>query len=604
MKNLFHNAFNIGFKQFLTLNHILRNNSVENLPKLDFHIKNDKNNKNIKIFSENSKNLNNSNKSDKSNISNIQEMDNKQNNNSILHNDNDNSDNRDKISIKIKNEINNPNSDELLNFNKQKIEEKKLPSENKFEFEFDLNKLIDKEHKLEIITDKSKIPSSSLSRGYNVSKLGISIFTSAFGNNLINKITGSNKENKSIKDFVLSESNSEKISKTLRKMRGAALKFGQILSTFEDVIIPEPLLKALEKARKEANAMPHSQLLNTLSEDLGEDWEKKFIKFDKEPFASASIGQVHKAEVKDIGEVAVKIQFPGVAQSVDSDLKSIKNLFSTLNIVPKGLFIDKLVDNLGKELKDECDYQIEANKQKRYRIMVENCDDLKEVFYVPKVIDELTNKNIITAEFIKGLHLDQISHFPQEIKDYIGEKLLLLCLKELFHYKFMQTDPNPANFYIFRDNTNKFGIRIGLIDFGAAREYSDSFIDIYSKIIYYGSKSDRSNVIKYSIELGFLTGLENEIMLDAHCRSVFAIAAPFKVDENDVFDFGNQNITSVIYKDIPVMLKNRLTSPPSEIYSLHRRLSGTYLSCIEMKSKVRSGKIFKEVFNNLQNKKI
>lgn len=456
--------------------------------------------------------------------------------------------------------------------------------------------------------NESVVPASSLSRAARFSWLGLSMLSSATTSTIKSKIM--NEENTSFKSHLINDKNSDRLSKTLCKMRGAALKFGQILSTFEDIVIPEPLRSALEKARQEANAMPKHQLLKTLSDDLGDNWESKFETFEIEPFAAASIGQVHFARIKNnnlILPVAVKIQFPGVAQSIESDLNNIKRVFKYLNIIPKGMYIDKLIDNLGTEIKEECDYFLEMDRQEHYKNLIANDKHLNKIFVVPEVYRDLSNNNIITSSFLHGVNVDELDNESQEVKDFVGEKLLELCLREIFIFKFMQTDPNPANFFLLKDPATQVNyaknVKIGLLDFGAARDYKENFIKTYMNIVYNGTYFNKEKVIKFSQDLGFLTGFESEIMLNAHANSLFAIAEPFSqmVDNiNQIFDFGNQKVTSRIYKELPIMLKHRLTSPPTEIYSLHRRLSGAYLMCIKLKSRVKSHLLFKNIIKEFE----
>ena len=165
----------------------------------------------------------------------------------------------------------------------------------------------------------------------------------------------------------MNETNAERLSRTLCKLRGATLKFGQILSTFEDVIIPAPLRVAFEKARSEADIMPKSQLLKILKNEFGRNWKDKFLEFDINPFAAASIGQVHKVILPNNIIAALKIQYPGVALSIDSDLNNLKKIFEYFKVFPKGLYINELVKNLGNELRMECDYKQEAVKQNKFR---------------------------------------------------------------------------------------------------------------------------------------------------------------------------------------------------------------------------------------------
>ena len=207
--------------------------------------------------------------------------------------------------------------------------------------------------------------------------------------------------------------------------------------------MPEPIKQALEKARAEANIMPKSQLKKILRKEYGENWKEKFSQFDENPFAAASIGQVHYA-LSNTGErMAIKIQYPGVAQSIDSDLNNLKNLFNLFKIFPKGLYIDDLIKNLGNELRMECNYIEEAQKQMDFKQMFGN----DPFFFVPEVKKEFCTDLILASQFVDGDNVDELDDFPQETRDKIGGKILELCLRELFEFNYMQTDPNPANFF-------------------------------------------------------------------------------------------------------------------------------------------------------------
>jgi aarF domain-containing kinase len=369
-----------------------------------------------------------------------------------------------------------------------------------------------------------------------------------------------------------------------------------LFSTFEDVVIPEPIRSALEKARAEADIMPHSQLIKILKAEYGKNWKHKFLEFDEEPFAAASIGQVHKAILLDNQKVAIKIQYPGVAESIDSDLNNLKRVFEYFKVFPKGLYIDSLIKNLGNELRMECNYIEEAEKQTLFKEMLKG----DSFFYVPRIINNYSTKLILCSEFIDGVSVDDLISYPQEIRDLVGSKILELCLRELFEFNFMQTDPNPANFYYDMKNN-----KLNLIDFGAARRYEKSFVDTYMKIVYSSSINDIDTVLQASQKLGFLTGMESKIMLDSHAQSTLAIAEPFNPNnKEELFDFGNQNITKRIYKHLPTMLKHRLKAPPTEIYSLHRKLSGAYLICIKLKAKVNSKKMFLELYDKFYKNRI
>ena len=167
----------------------------------------------------------------------------------------------------------------------------------------------------------------------------------------------------------------------------------------EDNLVPKVISKALESAQKSADIMPQSQLYQMMSRELGIDWQEKFESFDIQPLAAASIGQVHKARTREQIDVAVKIQYPGVARSIDSDINNVKRLLLYPNILPRSLFMDDILKHIRAELLEECDYGIEAKKQIDFRALVQGY----EGFYVPEIFPELSTKRVLTQEFVEGV---------------------------------------------------------------------------------------------------------------------------------------------------------------------------------------------------------
>lgn len=178
-----------------------------------------------------------------------------------------------------------------------------------------------------------------------------------------------------------------------------------------------------------------------------------------------------------------------------------------LGIFPKGLYLKEAIEVARGELHWECDYEREAAYQREYRkhLLAYPVD-----FYCPQVIDHLSTKRILCSEFIDGLEIDTFVNADQQTRNRIGSLLIKLCFKELFEFKMMQTDPNPAN-YLFdqeRDIMN-------LIDLGSGRDFDNHFLDCYMQIIMGAMELDRDKVIHYSESIGFLTGEESIEMYDA-----------------------------------------------------------------------------------------
>ncbi|KAI9646406.1 hypothetical protein NHQ30_004398 [Ciborinia camelliae] len=428
---------------------------------------------------------------------------------------------------------------------------------------------------------ESSVPSSRLGRLWNYSGLAAGMVGGAISESL-RRVSGGGGEG----SFMLSASNMDRLVTKLSRMRGAALKLGQMISFQDSKMLPVPIQEVMQRVQDRADYMPASQRNKVLRANLGPEWRDLFGEFEEVPLAAASIGQVHRATLKSTGaKVAVKIQYPGVADSIDSDLNNLAILLTASRLLPKGLFLDKTIANARTELGWECDYIREAECGLRFQ---EFLADEEDVFVVPKVYSEASGKQVLTMEYMEGVGVTRIQSFTQEQRDWIGTQILRLCLREITEFKYMQTDPNWTNF-LYNAQTNK----LELLDFGASREYPEEFITKYTQLLDGASRSERNTVRDLSIDLGYLTGQESKAMLDAHIQSVLTLAEPFLETSPEIYDFRDQTITERVKALIPVMIRERLAPPPEETYSLHRKLSGAFLLCARLGSRVRCRELFK-----------
>ncbi|KAJ8748583.1 hypothetical protein K2173_003485 [Erythroxylum novogranatense] len=434
-----------------------------------------------------------------------------------------------------------------------------------------------------------RVPSTPFSRALGFAGLGAGLAWGTIQESAKRLAFGAqnSQDKQSALSPFLSDKNAERLALALCRMRGAALKLGQMLSIQDESLVPAPILAALDIVRQGADVMPRSQLNEVLNAELGSNWSTKLTSFDYEPLAAASIGQVHRAVTRGDMEVAMKIQYPGVGDSIESDIENVKLLLDYTNLIPKGLYLDRAMKVAKEELSRECDYELEATNQKRFHNLLSDAKG----FYVPLVLDELSGKRVLTTQLVSGVPIDKVASLSQEIRNYVGQKLLELTLMELFVFRFMQTDPNWSNF-LYEEATKT----INLIDFGAARDYPKSFVDNYLRMVVACANSDRDAVIEMSKRLGFLTGMESEIMVDAHVQAAFIVGLPFSKPGG--YDFRANNITPSVSNLGATMLKHRLTPPPDEAYSLHRKLSGAFLACIKLGAVVPCRDLLFKVYNN------
>ncbi|EEH16816.1 Atypical/ABC1/ABC1-A protein kinase [Paracoccidioides brasiliensis Pb03] len=437
---------------------------------------------------------------------------------------------------------------------------------------------------------ESPVPSTRLGRFWEYGGLATSMAFGIVGQSIRQATFGDDSGSGSL---LFSPENVERLVAKLSKMRGAALKLGQMMSFQDAKMLPPAIHEVLQRVQDKANYMPMKQRDRVLVDNLGENWRDLFDSFDELPMAAASIGQVHRAVLKETGKpVAVKIQYPGVADSIDSDLNNLSILLTASRLLPKGLFLDKTIANARTELAWECDYIREAECGQRFRNLLQ---DDTTTFIIPAIIPSASGKQVLTMEYLEGIPVTRAQNFTQAQRDWIGTQILRLSLREICEFRFMQTDPNWTNF-LYNASTNK----LELLDFGASRDFPASFISTYLRILQAASRNDRETCRDLSIKLGYLTGFESAAMVNAHITSILTLSEPFMASSPDVYDFSDQTITDRVREMIPLMLRERLAPPPEETYSLHRKLSGAFLLCARLGSRVRCKELFENALEKVE----
>ena len=331
------------------------------------------------------------------------------------------------------------------------------------------------------------------------------------------------------------------------------------------------------RLRNQGYRMPPLQLDQVLAREWGRDWRRRFRHFEAAPVAAASIGQVHRATLPDGRRLAIKVQYPGVAESIDSDVDNVATLLRVSGLLPRGLDIAPLLQEAKRQLAEEADYTREGEQMRAYAARLDG--DARYV--VPTLEPELTTRNVLAMSFVEGQAIETLEGASQEARDAAMTALVTLVLRELFEFGVMQTDPNFANSRWQADTG-----ALVLLDFGATRAVPAATADAYRRLIEAGLARDRDMIREVAVETGFI-GVE---AARSHRGAVDRIIAAIDAALNrpGAFDFGDRAFVPVVREEAKAMIADRDTwhVPHVETLFVQRKVSGTALLAARLKARV------------------
>lgn len=371
----------------------------------------------------------------------------------------------------------------------------------------------------------------------------------------------------------------QELVKTLSHLKGASMKLGQLLSLdFGDYLPPE-VLKILEQLHQKSTFLPFEDIEKILRAQLGEKFQE-FDDISPEPIAAASIGQVHKAHLNG-QDVVLKVQYPGIAEAIPSDLKILELLLKQINLIQfkKEADIKPLLNEVKEVLLKEADYEHEIQMHQKYREKF-----IGSPFLIPSPFPDYSTSKVLVQEFVFGLSFsDWLATSPSyELRYTFADLLMKLYLEEIFIHHMVQTDPNPGNFMVTPQN------KIALIDFGAVKEYSESFVKGYREVLLSSHKGDQQKILEISSSLGLIDPRESNEVKEIYLKMMNFLVDPFRRDEP--FDFTDKNFLNES-RDLSWELarKSKYTPPPKELIFLHRKLGGifVFIKRLDVKIKLR-----------------
>jgi predicted unusual protein kinase regulating ubiquinone biosynthesis (AarF/ABC1/UbiB family) len=314
-----------------------------------------------------------------------------------------------------------------------------------------------------------------------------------------------------------------------------------------------------------------------MSDAYGDDWESLFYGFEMKPLAAASIGQVHKATSPDGRSIVLKVQYPGVAKSIDSDVDNIAGLLRVSGLLPGELDIQPLLDDAKRQLKVEADYNKEAKFLQAFGELLAG----DERFVLPEVLPDLVRRTVLPMTYVSGSSIDSVIDLPQKERDRVMSALMELMFKELFELRLVQTDPNFAN-YQYRRKTGE----IILLDFGATRKFKAGFVNNYRKLAAAAIEGDRDKVALAAERVGYAVG-EADSEYRTLVLDLFMLALePLQYDGD--YDFAASDIArnmSELGKET-ANFKDYWEAPPTDAVYFHRKLGGMFMLASRLKARV------------------
>ena len=347
-----------------------------------------------------------------------------------------------------------------------------------------------------------------------------------------------------------------KLASTLGEMKGAAMKLGQLASFIDTEFLPEEYRELyqeqLAKLRSSAEAMPWSKVSKVLDEEYEpERVDELFESIEEEAFAAASIGQVHRATLPDGRLVAVKIQYPGVAEALEDDLRNMGTIMRLAKALAPGLDPKAIAAELKERVLEELDYEYEAQNQRDFARAYRD----HPFIYVPRVIGRLSRRRVLVTEYVEGMGFEEVRELPQPERDRFGEIVFRFCFGSIYHLQHFNADAHPGNYILMEDG------RVAFLDFGMTKKLDPEQIELEQRAIDAASRRDPEALRDALHDLGFV---KNPSKLDAERLMDHVMLVGGWYMEDREYQVSSRRVMKVI---------ESTTDPRSEYYDLMRRES-------------------------------
>lgn len=440
----------------------------------------------------------------------------------------------------------------------------------------------------------TKIKTSVFSRGLKLTQMTAITGAKAFGHGVAHLLRDKESKNQKWQEFLTSQARN--LSKDLGELKGSLMKAGQMISMYGELFLPDEANDFLKTLQSKSPPVQFSEIEKILKLNLSKE-KLDQIEIDPDPIGAASLGQVHKARIKETGEfIALKVQYPGVAKAILSDLRALRSMLSMLQLLPSDFQTDVLFDEVKQMLLQECDYRQEIENTKRYHTQFSHDQRL----VIPRVYEEYCGPQVIATSFEKGVSPDDpmVTALSQDRRNALAMTFLEVYFRELFEEGFVQTDPHLGNYKIrLRPDGQD---QLVLLDFGALRSYEKNFLNAYQRMIKAALMSNTAALEQASLDLRFIQESD-----DPNLRKMFEdfclmTVEPFLefgdsrsnkqfMDHMGIYDWKKSDLPKRLTKiGIQIIRQFPLRTPPREVIFLDRKTGGVFVFLSVLRARVHA----------------
>jgi len=368
--------------------------------------------------------------------------------------------------------------------------------------------------------------------------------------------------------------NASRMADTMGNLKGAVMKVGQMISLGDDELLPPEATEILKVLQAEAPFLPFPRIRERVEEELEAGLDELFDRFDEQPMAAASLGQVHRARLADGTEVVVKVQYPDIDRTIHSDLSNLKTMLTASGVFGRAFDMDPYFRELEDMLRLELDYVQEAVNLEEMRALLGDHPDLE----VPRYVPERSTERVLTMEKVGGVHLDDfLATGPDEAtRNRAGCALIDLIMEGLLVHRVLHADPQLGNFLFQPDG------RVAVLDHGCIKRFEEPFIADYRRALRAQLGHDREAVVDAYADVGYIRQDAGPRTREALWEISEIYARPISRDR--VYTFGSEPLVEMGKNTAlrhPACFNMR---PPGEVVYLHRTLVGGYFNAAKLEA--------------------